>query len=55
MRVCEAIYGPEQADNIEVLVVEATGCECPCRQGLTCPLSDGQGLSPLLAASPRSA
>ena len=47
MRSCEAIYGPEQAEMIEELVVASTGQACPCRRGAPCPLLDGQGCNPL--------
>lgn len=52
MRTCEAIYGPEQADNIEALVVLATGHGCPCRRAQPCPLVDNEGHSPLLEIIP---
>lgn len=53
MRSCEAIFGPEQADNIEALVAAATGQPCPCRRSLPCPLTDSEGRSPLAEVIPR--
>ena len=54
MRTCEAIYGPEQASNIEQLIVLATGePQCPCRTGRRCPLTDGDGCNPLANVVPQ--
>lgn len=53
MRTCEAIYGPEQAANIEHLIVMATGTQCPCRSGLRCPLLDEAGCNPLACVVPQ--
>lgn len=53
MRACEAIYGGQHADNIERLVSLATGSPCPCKQGLTCPLTDEEGFSPLALVVPK--
>lgn len=53
MRTCEAIYGQEQADNIEELIVAATGHACPCRRALPCPLADAEGCTPLVEFIPR--
>ena len=47
MRTCEAIFGPEQADNIEQLVILSTGQSCPCRREMPCPLVDEDGCNPL--------
>ena len=55
MRVCEAIYGTEQARNIERLIVAATGLGCPCTRALPCPLADSEGRNPLAEVIPRSA
>lgn len=55
MRTCETIYGPDQADAIEALVVAATGRECPCRRDAACPLLDAHGRNPLAEIIPRSA
>lgn len=54
MRTCEAIYGAEQAEAIEDLVMLATGEDCPCRRGLPCPLTDEAGCNPLASLIPRS-
>lgn len=53
MRVCEAIFGPEQADNIEELIVTATGDCCPCRRDLPCPLTDDEGYNVLAVRIPK--
>jgi hypothetical protein len=53
MRTCEAIFGPEQARNIEDLVVSATGLSCPCMRHLPCPLADDLGRNPLAEVFPR--
>lgn len=53
MRVCEAIYGTKQADNIEGLIVAATGGECPCRRDHPCPLADEEGYSELALMIPK--
>lgn len=53
MLACEAIYGARQAQNIQELVVFATGEACPCQQGKGCPLLDKDGCNPLLEVVPR--
>jgi hypothetical protein len=54
MRACEAIYGPEQADEIEGLVMAATDQpNCPCRRGKPCPLLDADGCNPLAEMIPK--
>lgn len=55
MRTCEAIYGRDQADNIEQLITEATGQPCPCTRDLPCALLDSEGRNPLAEIIPRSA
>lgn len=55
MRTCEAIFGAEQGDAIENVVVLATGRECPCRRDQPCPLTDEAGGNPLANLTPRFA
>lgn len=52
MRTCEAIYGIEQAREIEGLVVAATRQGCPCTRSLPCPLADSEGRNPLAEIIP---
>lgn len=53
MRICEAIYGPAQAANIERLIFAATGQRCPSSRGLACPLADDEERNPLAEIIPR--
>lgn len=45
MRGCEMIWDADDAARVQQLVEQASGGECPCLTGLTCPLMTPQTLA----------
>jgi hypothetical protein len=38
MRGCEIYWDVDKADHMQALIEKATGRECPCKRGETCPI-----------------
>lgn len=46
---CQAMFGLERGNQIQALVEDATGEDCPCIQGRTCPLAKPEPVPRMLA------
>lgn len=46
---CQAMFGLERGNQIQTLVEDATGEDCPCIQGRTCPLAKPEPVPRVMA------